>query len=132
MSLLGEDDEGLGLPTAGEPFWGVLELFGHRQLAGLISEEERFGEKRARIDIPHVAPTPDRPWFSSQSYGGKAIYGVTRVSEARARELAKRLQPLPMNERQLTARTLDEDEEEHPPESDDDIEGMYDDGRDGP
>ncbi len=35
-----------------EPFWAVLELMGHVRLAGRISEEERFGSKIGRIDVP--------------------------------------------------------------------------------
>lgn len=32
--------------------WAVVELMGHVRLAGRISEEERFGSKLGRIDIP--------------------------------------------------------------------------------
>lgn len=46
----------------GERFdsWCVLELLGHRRLAGRVTEEERFGVKLGRIDVP-IAGTACKP-----------------------------------------------------------------------
>lgn len=32
--------------------WAILELMGHVKLAGFVTEEELFGGKIGRIDIP--------------------------------------------------------------------------------
>ncbi len=51
-----------------------LELMGHRSRYGLVSEEECFGIKMLRIDIPF--PTGNVTEF----YGGASIYALTPVS----------------------------------------------------
>jgi hypothetical protein len=40
-----------------EPSWAIVELMGHVRIAGRVSEEERFGAKLGRIDIPK-SPSP--------------------------------------------------------------------------
>ena len=35
--------------------WAVVELMGHVKLAGIITEEEKFGAKMGRLDIPNSA-----------------------------------------------------------------------------
>jgi hypothetical protein len=35
-----------------EPVYAVIEVFGHRRLAGRIAEVEQYGTKLLRIDIP--------------------------------------------------------------------------------
>ena len=42
------------------PKWAIVELMGHLRLAGLLSEEEHFGAKMGRIDIPRPL-RPRRP-----------------------------------------------------------------------
>lgn len=37
--------------------WAVVELMGHVRIAGRLSEEERFGGKMGRIDVPNP-PNP--------------------------------------------------------------------------
>lgn len=34
------------------PHWAIVEIFGHRRHVGIASEEERFGVKMLRIDVP--------------------------------------------------------------------------------
>ena len=34
------------------PVWAIVELMGHVRLAGRLSEEEKFGAKMGRLDIP--------------------------------------------------------------------------------
>jgi hypothetical protein len=64
--------------------WAVVELMGHVKLAGRLSEEERFGSKMARLDIPAG------DGFTTQYFGGAAVYRITLVTEAVARDIAKR------------------------------------------
>lgn len=94
--------------------WGILELLGHVRLAGLISEEERFGTKMGRIDVPTAAGG-----FITQYFSGGSIYRLTPCDEATARRVAGSSSPAPVHPWQLPApqRELfdgqdDEDEEE--------------------
>jgi len=63
--------------------WVLLEVFGHRQHWGLLSEVERFGAKLARID--EYGPGDAEP-VATHFYGGASIFSLTPVSEAVARE----------------------------------------------
>lgn len=89
--------------------WAILELMGHRRLAGLVSEVERYGEKVCRIDIPKADGS-----FVTQFYGGKAIYCETPTTEDVARKIASFSQPRPVTPFELTApevRNVDDDED---------------------
>lgn len=125
--------------------WAILELMGHVRLVGRISEEERFGTKMGRIDIPrqpspscpackgsgvcsgepldagetigatdrHRCRMPDCNGFTTQFFSGQSIYRMTPVTEAVARDLAKRCDPAPVTpwelRRQLPAPRTDDD-----------------------
>lgn len=65
--------------------WAILELMGHRRLAGLVSEQEAFGTAMCRIDVPQ-----DEGMMMTQFYGGSSIYALTPVSEEVARAFARR------------------------------------------
>lgn len=62
--------------------WAIVELMGHRRLAGHVTEVELAGAKVLRIDIP------DGDGFTTQFYGGGALYCLTPTSEATARAAA--------------------------------------------
>jgi hypothetical protein len=64
--------------------WGVLELMGHVKVAGRITEEERFGGKLGRIDIPD-----ETEGFSTQYFGFASVYRLTAVTEEVARYIAR-------------------------------------------
>jgi hypothetical protein len=65
-------------------FWGILELMGHVRLAGYVSEEEKFGGKLGRIDVPH----PDGR-TTTQFFGGSSVYRLTPCTEEIARSVAR-------------------------------------------
>lgn len=71
--------------------WCVLELMGHVRLAGRVTEEEMFGTKMGRIDVPQEDGT-----FVTRYFGGQAVYGMTPVTEAVARLVAKGTHPEPV------------------------------------
>jgi hypothetical protein len=71
--------------------WGVLELMGHVKMAGFVTEEELFGGKIGRIDIPGEAGQA-----ITQYFGGHTLYRLTPVSEAVARAFAARNRPRPV------------------------------------
>ena len=44
--------------------WAIVEVLGHRKHAGRVREEERFGAKMLRIDVP-VHGDCDREWLAN-------------------------------------------------------------------
>lgn len=77
--------------------WAVLELMGHRRLAGLVTEEERFSTKLIRIDIPQG------DGFTTQWYSASALYCMTPTTEEIARNVARSNQPAPVHRWELPA-----------------------------
>ena len=96
--------------------WAILELMGHVKLAGFITEEELFGGKIGRIDIPGEARAG-----ITQYFGGHTVYRITPVSEETARMFAARNKPRPVYvyELQLPAPTADTYVNEHSEEDED-------------
>lgn len=64
--------------------WAVVELMGHVKLAGRLTQEEQFGAKLGRLDIPQADGT-----FVTKFFGGQSVYAVTVVTEAVARRVAE-------------------------------------------
>lgn len=61
--------------------WGILELMGHKAVAGMISE---IGKPLIRIDVPKTK----KYGSYTQFYGAAAIYAITLTSEDVARKCA--------------------------------------------
>lgn len=102
--------------------WAVVELMGHVKMAGRLTEEEKFGAKMGRLDIPRT-PDPNCKacggWghidksdvgegqlahpcgmcggYVTQFFGGGSVYRITVVSEAVARHVAKGNTPQPVS-----------------------------------
>lgn len=72
--------------------WGVVELMGHKVVAGRISKDEMLGKPMLRIDVP----TTDRSGEFTQFYGEAAIYCVTFTSEEVARRTAAAIVAIPV------------------------------------
>jgi hypothetical protein len=72
--------------------WAVLELMGHVRMAGRVTEEERFGSKMGRIDVPG----PDDS-FTTVYFGGASVYRMTPTTEEIARSVAGHNQPRPVS-----------------------------------
>lgn len=92
--------------------WAILEIMGHRQVAGLISEQEVFGGRWVRIAVPEVPEVPEVPAHQeedeegeftapavaalaaipgyTQFFGPSAIFSITLVTEEAARAAAAR------------------------------------------
>lgn len=81
--------------------WAVLELMGHRRLAGYVSEAAQYGTAQIRIDIP----TEDGQPPITQFYGGASIYCLTPVTEEAARAVAKHHRPAPVQPYELAPPT---------------------------
>lgn len=67
--------------------WAVVEIMGHKQLAGRVSEEPIAGVNMLRIDIPEAEGLPPRTVY----HGGAAIYAIHPCSEEVARSAAASL-----------------------------------------
>jgi hypothetical protein len=84
--------------TNGELGWCVLELMGHRRLAGFLTEQEIAGQGLIRIDVyPGDAETA----VASQLYSPSAVYCITPTSEETARAVAQMSQPRPVERWEL-------------------------------
>lgn len=84
---------------ADAPFsqWAIVELFGHQRIAGLLSEQTIGGCNFLRVDVPD---TEGQKGFT-KLYGQGAIYGISFVEEAIAREVAKGLRARPVEAYEL-------------------------------
>jgi len=76
--------------------WAVVELMGHRRMAGRVTEQTVAGTALLRIDIPSDPPV-------TQLYGGSAIYCITPTTEEIARAVALHNQPQPVHRWELAA-----------------------------
>jgi hypothetical protein len=72
--------------------WAIVELMGHRRLAGQVAQAEQYGTAMLRLD---VFTDGDEP-IATQFYGGSAVYCVTPTTEPLARAVASRDQPRPV------------------------------------
>lgn len=89
---------------AGEGFeWAIVEIFGHRVVAGRVREEERFGAKMLRIDVPVLRypepteaepePAPALQGWNQQFYGGAAIFSMRPSDEATVNKMNTPFRP---------------------------------------
>jgi hypothetical protein len=79
-----------------EPFegWAVLELMGHRRIAGKLTEQTGgCFAGLLRIDIPG----PDGAIAATQFYSSAAVYCITPTTEEIARHVAARNVPEPVH-----------------------------------
>ncbi len=73
--------------------WAILELMGHRRLAGLVKEQTIGSASFIRIDVF----TDGEKAIATQFYNPSAVYCMTPVSEQLAREVAKNDRPAPVS-----------------------------------
>ena len=76
--------------------WMVLEIMGHRKVAGLVTEEERFGAVMCRVDIPNNARE-----YTTQYYHASSVFCATPINETDARKLARHWRPEPFGKYDL-------------------------------
>jgi hypothetical protein len=78
--------------------WVVLELMGHRRLAGYLTEQEISGRGFLRLDIP---VGPDGEPAATQLYNPGSVYAITPTTEAIARAVAAGARPAPVHRWEL-------------------------------
>ena len=72
--------------------WMIVEIMGHRKHAGRVREEERFGVKMLRIDVPLKGDPAANGW-ETQYYGAASILSITMTDEASAMEANRPWEP---------------------------------------
>jgi hypothetical protein len=72
--------------------WVILELFGHKVIAGYMRRDETLGTPLLRLDVPE---TPTQAAFS-RHYNPTAVYSISYVSEDVARRVSNSLAPSPI------------------------------------
>lgn len=73
--------------------WAIVELMGHKVVAGMIQKSEMLGKPLLRVDVPATTAFSE----FTQFYGEAAIYCVTFVSETVARMTAERAKVNPVS-----------------------------------
>lgn len=73
--------------------WAIVELMGHKVVAGLVSKSEMLGKPMLRVDVPSTSAYPE----FTQFYGDSSIYCVTFVSEEVAKLTAEQSKVNPVS-----------------------------------
>lgn len=102
--------------------WGIVEIFGHRRHAGRVREEERFGTKMLRVDVP-VKGDPIANGWETHWYGGASIFSFALTNENTVMRANK---PYEAPSRFL-APPPDDDEPTYEDEPSDEQDGEFDD-----
>lgn len=76
--------------------WAIVELMGHRRLAGLLSEQQIAGSAFLRLDV-HGADAE----VVTQFYAPGAVYCITPTTEELARKLGDKARPQPVTRYEL-------------------------------
>lgn len=76
--------------------WAIVELMGHRKLAGHVTEQEIAGSSFLRLDI-HDGDKP----VVTQYYSAGAVYCITPTTEEIARKMGERSRPAPVTRYEL-------------------------------
>lgn len=84
--------------------WAILELMGHRRLAGYLSEQEVAGAAFVRVDVPGDGEDP----VATQLYSASAVYCITPTTEEVARAVATNHKPRPVARWELPAAEVDD------------------------
>lgn len=92
--------------------YALVEIMGHRRHFGRIREEERFGVKMLRIDVPQAGDFANG--FATHFYSGSSIFSITYTDLATVCAKNK-----PYESPRLFSATRDDDD------------GVTGDGRDG-
>lgn len=90
--------------------WMILELMGHRRMAGLVTDVEVAGSRFLRIDVYGEDTTTTEPLIT-QYYSPSAIYCITPTREQLARSLSERYRPAPVARFELPHSYDDEEED---------------------
>lgn len=95
--------------------WGILELMGHRKLAGKLSTQKVAGASFLRIDIPARKDTAvETEFVATQFVNPTSIYAMHPTTEEVARAVAALIAPDPVTKWDVKALLPKASEEERP------------------
>ena len=80
--------------------WFIVELMGHRRLAGYLTEQTIAGAGFLRIDVPGTDGQP----AATQFFAPSSVYALTPTTEATARRVAEGSRVEPVKEWELPRR----------------------------
>jgi hypothetical protein len=86
--------------AAPQDVWAIVEVMGHSQYAGRVSEYAGLGVPLVRVEVPAVEGQP----AFEKLLGASAIFRVTPCTEEAARAAAESLRVRPLNMVALPAR----------------------------
>ena len=95
--------------------YAIVELMGHVRMAGRVTEEELFGGKLGRIDVPRADAEGQ---YTTVYFGAGSVYRMTPCTREIADHVAKTSQPGPVSPwslPQLAAPVLDDDNDDDEP-----------------
>lgn len=81
--------------------WAIVELMGHRKLAGHCTAVDLFGAAMLRIDVYGPKTDGDDRPRCTQYYNGTVIYCLTPTTEELARRVAVACAPAPVTRWEL-------------------------------
>ncbi|NMC84317.1 MAG: hypothetical protein GYA58_03425 [Anaerolineaceae bacterium] len=73
--------------------WVILELFGHKVIAGYMSTDESLGAPLIRLDVPETRAYP----AFTRHYNPSAIYSVSYVSQEAVQYTAEAISENPVS-----------------------------------
>lgn len=95
--------------------WAIVELMGHRRLAGHVSEQEIAGQAFLRLDVPADPPV-------TQFYSASAVYCITPTTEEIARAVGARTAPAPVHRFELEAARAEPEQDDEDQDDEDDYD----------
>jgi hypothetical protein len=111
--------------------WAVIEVMGHKRLAGAVREETLAGQVMLRVDVPATTRTS----AFTRYLAGAAVFSLTPVDEDMAKRVAEQIDEPPVERwRVRQAFPVDDDYDEPSDEEDrddvlDDDDGLSDEQR---
>lgn len=81
--------------------WAIVEIMGHRRLAGWLTEQQIAGTGFLRLDVPGTDPAAG--FEATQLYNPSSIYAITPCTEDTARRAATIGRVAPVQQWELPA-----------------------------
>lgn len=78
--------------------WCIVEVMGHKRLAGFVTEQALGGASFIRVDVPECEGAP----AFTQLLGGASIYCITPCTEEVARRAVKAFRARPVEHLDLS------------------------------
>lgn len=77
--------------------WAIMELLGHRRLAGFVTVVELAGTPMFRLDVSGEVYAGEETGQATQFIGAGSLYALTPTTEETARAVAAKNRPAPVH-----------------------------------